>query len=272
MYNTHPTCSIQQSIIKLQTTTSDNRKSPCNSIKTYRISTNQSKQFSTVFSYRLITRTIPPPATSVFIVRDTGNCSPRYMKCTISQIPFTADLMTTSGIHLTMLVQPLALPHPSEDPIQVVDFGESGLVRRSRCKAYVNPFMKFFDHGRRFICNLCGFSDETPQDYHYNLGPDGRRRDADERPELCKGTVEFVATKEFMVPDPMPAVYFFLVDVSMNAVKTGATAAACSAINQVIANLPEGPRPQVGIATFDSTIRFYNLKHALQQSLMLIIR
>lgn len=38
--------------------------------------------------------------------------------------------------------------------------------------------------------------------------------------------------------DPMPAVYFFLIDVSMNAVQTGATAAACSAINQVIADLP----------------------------------
>jgi hypothetical protein len=28
------------------------------------------------------------PATSDFIVRDTGNCSPRYMKCTINQVIF----------------------------------------------------------------------------------------------------------------------------------------------------------------------------------------
>ncbi|KAK7280562.1 hypothetical protein RJT34_25626 [Clitoria ternatea] len=215
--------------------------------------------------------TIPPPATSDYIVRDTGNCSPRYMKCTINQIPFTADLLTTSGMQLAMLVQPLALPHPSEEPIQVVDFGEGGPVRCSRCKAYINPFMKFIDQGRRFICNLCGFSDETPRDYHCNLGPDGRRRDADERPELCRGTVEFVATKEFMVREPMPAVYFFLIDVSMNAVQTGATAAACSAISQVISDLPEGPRTFVGVATFDSTIHFYNLKRALQQPLMLIV-
>ncbi|KAK7847491.1 protein transport protein sec24-like cef, partial [Quercus suber] len=82
------------------------------------------------------------------------------------------------------------------------------------------------------------FTDETPRDYHCNLGPDGRRRDADERPELCRGTVEFVATKEYMVRDPMPAVYFFLIDVSMNAIQTGATAAACSAISQVISDLP----------------------------------
>lgn len=46
---------------------------------------------------------------------------------------------------------------------------------------------------------FAGFTDETPRDYFCNLGPDGRRRDADERPELCRGTVEFVATKEFMV-------------------------------------------------------------------------
>ncbi|CAK9176516.1 unnamed protein product [Ilex paraguariensis] len=73
------------------------------------------------------------------------------------------------------------------------------------------------------------------------------------------------------VRDPMPAVFFFVIDVSMNAVQTGATAAACSAISQVIADLPEGQRTMVGIATFDSTIHFYNLKRALQQPLMLIV-
>lgn len=40
------------------------------------------------------------------------------------------------------------------------------------------------------------------------------------------------------VRDPMPAVYFFLIDVSMNAIQTGATAAACSAIQQVLSDLP----------------------------------
>ncbi|XP_071721477.1 protein transport protein SEC24 C-like [Rutidosis leptorrhynchoides] len=213
----------------------------------------------------------PPPATSEFIVRDTGNCSPRYMRCTINQIACTTDLLNTSGMQLALLVQPLALPHPSEEPIQIVDFGDGGPVRCSRCKGYINPFMKFVDQGRRFICNFCGFTDETPPDYQCNLGPDGRRRDADERPELCRGTVEFIATKEFMVRDPMPAVFFFLIDVSMNAIQTGATAGACSAISRVISDLPEGPRTMVGIATFDSTIHFYNLKRALQQPLMLIV-
>ncbi|KAB2052140.1 hypothetical protein ES319_A12G099100v1 [Gossypium barbadense] len=38
---------------------------------------------------------------------------------------------------------------------KVVDFWESGLVRWSRCKGYINPFMKFIDQERKFICNLC---------------------------------------------------------------------------------------------------------------------
>jgi protein transport protein SEC24 len=61
----------------------------------------------------------PPPATSDYVVRDTGNCSPRYMRCTINQIPCTVDLLSTSGMQLALMVQPLALSHPSEEPIQV---------------------------------------------------------------------------------------------------------------------------------------------------------
>ncbi|KAM3273269.1 hypothetical protein ACQJBY_042927 [Aegilops geniculata] len=212
-----------------------------------------------------------PAASSEFIVKDTGNCSPRLMRCTMNQIPCTGDLLTTSGMPLAIMVQPFALPHPSEEAIQLVDFGEMGLIRCSRCKAYINPFMRFVDQGKIFICNLCGFSNDTPREYLCNLGPDGRRRDADDRPELCRGTVEFIATKEFLVREPMPAVYFFLVDVSMNAIQTGGTAAACSAISQSLSDLPEGPRTMVGIATFDSTIHFYSLKRAQQQPLMLIV-
>ncbi|WOL01376.1 protein transport protein Sec24-like [Canna indica] len=214
---------------------------------------------------------VPPPATSNFVAKDNGNCSPRLMRCTMNQIPCTGDLLSTSSMPLALMVQPLALPHPSEEPIQIVDFGESGPIRCSRCKGYINSFMRFIDHGRRFVCNLCGFTNETPRDYYCNLGPDGRRRDADERPELCRGTVEFIATREYMVRDPMPAVFFFLIDVSMNAVQTGATAAACSAISQSLADLPDGPRTGVGVATFDCSIHFYNLKRASQQPLMLII-
>lgn len=61
--------------------------------------------------------------------------------------------------------------------------------------------------------------------------------------DYCHFFIHLLTNKCFwylfvQVRDPMPAVFFFLVDVSMNALQTGATAAACSAINQVIADLP----------------------------------
>ncbi|GJZ72826.1 RNA-directed DNA polymerase, eukaryota, reverse transcriptase zinc-binding domain protein [Tanacetum coccineum] len=61
------------------------------------------------------------------------------------------------------------------------------------------PENLFFNGNDRMIC-----------DYQCNLGPDGRRRDADERLELCRGTAEFIVTTKFMVCDPMSAVFFFL--------------------------------------------------------------
>lgn len=61
----------------------------------------------------------------------------------------------------------------------------------------------------------------VPVEYFCPLDENGRRRDAEERPELSCGSVEFVAPTEYMVRPPMPPVYFFLIDVSLSAVKSG---------------------------------------------------
>ncbi|GJP53569.1 hypothetical protein CLOM_g12724 [Closterium sp. NIES-68] len=217
------------------------------------------------------TANLPPAATSSFVVRDTGNCSPKFIRASLNQIPLSADLLTTSAMPLSLMIQPFALQDPADTPVHVVDFGEMGPIRCHRCKAYINPFMRFVDHGRKFICNLCGVSNETPREYVCNLGPDGRRRDADERPELLHGSVEFVAPKEYSIRDAMPPVYFFLLDVSFNAVASGAASAACSSISRILQDLPEGGRTLVAFATFNSTIHFYSLNSNLTQPSMLVV-
>ena len=82
---------------------------------------------------------------------------------------------------------------------QVIDPGEDGPVRCSECRAYMNPHMVWLDGGRKFACTFCGTLNVTPHDYVENVGPDGRRRDADTRPELSCGTYEFVAGPSFQV-------------------------------------------------------------------------
>ena len=74
----------------------------------------------------------PPAASTSFIAVDRGCCNPRYMRSTMSTIPHTGELLASSGMPLSIMVQPLAIPSPEEDPIQVVDNGDQGPLRCSR--------------------------------------------------------------------------------------------------------------------------------------------
>lgn len=65
------------------------------------------------------------------------------------------------------------------------------------------------------------YAASVPGDYFAPLDAGGRRIDLDKRPELIKGSVEFVAPTEYMVRPPMPPLYFFLIDVSISAVRNG---------------------------------------------------
>jgi len=59
-----------------------------------------------------------------------------------------------------------------------------------------------------------------PSEYCAQLDATGRRVDLNQRPEVTKGTVEYVAPTDYMVRPPMLPVYFFLIDVSITAVRS----------------------------------------------------
>jgi len=199
----------------------------------------------------------PPAASTTFCARDLGSANPRYMRCTMSTIPNSGDLCTQSGMPLTLMVQPLALPHPDEAPILVVEHAQGvGPVRCGRCKAYMNAYNRWVDHGR-FCCVFCNHTTECPQEYMCNLGPDGRRGDASTRPELHLGSVEYAAPNEYMVRPPMAPALFFVIDVNPVAVQTGATTSACEAIARTLAAIPEQHRTLVGICAFDAAAHFF---------------
>lgn len=205
--------------------------------------------------------TIPLPIEGTnYIVRDNGNASPRFMRPTLSHIPASGELLATSAIPFAVLVQPFAMQHELEEPVPVVDYGETGPMRCESCKAYVNPFFRFIEHGRRVVCNMCQHVNEVPPDFVCHLGHDGKRVDWQERPELCRGSVDFVAPSTYMVRPPVPPVFLFAIEVSAMAMGTGVTQAACAAVRAAIRDMPEKARSLVGVVTFDTTMQFYKFK------------
>ncbi|XVF70817.1 hypothetical protein PTKIN_Ptkin11bG0192200 [Pterospermum kingtungense] len=220
-------------------------------------------------------RTLPRPLDgdvepSSFVEMYPMNCDPRYLRLTTSAIPNSQSLVSRWHLPLGAVVCPLAEPAEGEE-VPVINFGSTGIIRCRRCRTYVNPYVTFTDAGRKWRCNICSLLNDVPGEYFANLDATGRRIDLDQRPELTKGSVELVAPTEYMVRPPMPPTYFFLIDVSISAVRSGMIEVVAQTIRSCLDELPGFPRTQIGFITFDSTIHFYNMKSSLTQPQMMVV-
>ena len=139
-------------------------------------------------------------------------CNPMFLRPTVSRLHVSQATANSSRIPLGVICKPLAGDVGlKNDRIDVVDFGSTGIVRCKRCRTYINPFVSWSDNGRRWRCNICGMLNDVPTTYFSHLDSNGQRRDRDQRPELAKCSVEFVAPGDYMVRPPQPPVYFFVI-------------------------------------------------------------
>lgn len=198
------------------------------------------------------------------------NSDSRYIRLTTSAIPNSQSLVSRWHLPLGAVVCPLA-EAPVGEEVPVVNFASMGIIRCRRCRTYVNPYVTFTDSGRKWKCNICALLNDVPAEYYAPLDATGRRNDLDQRPELSKGSVEFVAPPEYMVRPPMPTLYFFLIDVSVSAVRSGMIQVVAETIKSCLDRLPGSSRTQIGFITYDSTIHFYNIKSSLTQPQMMVV-
>jgi protein transport protein SEC24 len=222
--------------------------------------------------YPTYERHIPPPAAVSFVAYDQGNSSPKFTRLSLNNIPSTADALQSTGLPLGLLLQPLASLQPGELEIPVLDFGETGPPRCRRCRAYINPFMVFRNGGNKFVCNMCTYPNDVPPEYFCATTPQGARVDREQRPELMRGTVEFMVPKEYWSKEPVGLRWLFVIDVGQESYNKGLLQSVCEGI---IATLYSGdhsheesdneepkrsipPGAKVGFMTFDKDIHFYN--------------
>lgn len=217
---------------------------------------------------------VPPLVTTPFITRDQGNCGPRLMRSTMYSVPDTPDMKKQTGVPLGLVLCPLANPAEGEYGTPIVDLGQTGPVRCLRCKAYMSPFMVFTDGGKRFQCAFCKATTEVPQEYFQHLDHTGQRMDKYERPELCLGTYDVIATTDYCRDSkpPNPPGILFAIDVSYPMMKEGIVSLLCQHMKDILRGLPideaaghTKSNMKVGFMTYDSKINFYNCNSALAQ-------
>ncbi|VDP09444.1 unnamed protein product [Soboliphyme baturini] len=224
------------------------------------------------------TAELPPLATTDYFAEDNGNCNPKFMRATLYNVPINSDLVKQTALPMGICVCPTARLSDQENPLPIVNFGDLGPVRCHRCKAYMCPFMEFFDGGRHFKCPICTASTEVPTEYFAHLDYTGRRVDYMERPELHFGSYEFVATKEYCKDGifPKPPACIFMIDVSYNAVHNGIVGLLCQNLKSLLRSLPkesnnEASMMEVGFITYDHALHFYDLKSNPGQLKMLVV-
>ncbi|KAI9811783.1 MAG: COPII coat Sec23p-Sfb3p heterodimer component [Phylliscum demangeonii] len=241
--------------------------------------------------YPTLEHHLPPPAAVPFVALDQGNSSPKFARLTMNNIPSTSEALASTGLPLGLLLQPLAALQPGEAPIPVLDFGPPGPPRCTRCRAYINPFMTFRSGGNRFVCNMCNFPNEVPSEYFSPTNPQGLRVDRDQRPELTRGTVEFMVPKEYWAKEPVGLRLLFVIEVGQEAVNRGYLEGFCEGILAALYGTDPSPGPdpsangaeetparrmlpvgaKVGIVSYDKEVHFYNLLPSLDKAQMMVM-
>ncbi|ETE66947.1 Protein transport protein Sec24C, partial [Ophiophagus hannah] len=221
---------------------------------------------------------VPPLVTTNFLVKDQGNASPRYIRCTSYNVPCTSDMAKQSQVPLAAVIKPLAALPAEETPPYLVDHGEPGPIRCNRCKAYMCPYMQFIEGGRRFQCCFCSCVTEVPSHYFQHLDHTGRRVDYYDRPELSLGSYEYLATVDYCKNNKYPntPAFIFMIDVSYNAVRSGLVRLICEELKTLLDYLPrerttEESAIRVGFVTYNKVLHFYNVKSSLAQPQMMVV-
>ncbi|CAL6417065.1 unnamed protein product [Bathycoccus prasinos] len=213
-------------------------------------------------------KALPRPGEDEARPNSNLSCDSKYLRLTVGALPQSVGLKQRFALPVGCIVRPMC----PGDSVPTAQFGSSGIVRCRRCRTYINPFVQFIEGGRRYRCNVCSLPNDVPVDYFCALDENGVRRDVAERPELRSGTVEFLASAEYMVRPPMPPAYFFAFDVSQTAVRSGFLKSAIDTVRDCLDSMQsKSDRTRIGFITYDRSIHFYGLRSTSMAPSMMVV-
>ncbi|KAJ3450758.1 sec24-related protein [Anaeramoeba flamelloides] len=142
---------------------------------------------------------VAPPSYSNYYSIEQDNANPRLIRSTYHSIPKNQKIQKKIQIPFYVVAQPFAKLHQLEKPIPLLNFGEIDPIRCSRCGGFINAFAKFLKSGHVWVCPLCTMKNKTPSEYYCSLTTNGKRRDHEQRPELNRGSVDYLINEKDQV-------------------------------------------------------------------------
>uniref|UniRef100_A0AC34FRV0 Uncharacterized protein n=1 Tax=Panagrolaimus sp. ES5 TaxID=591445 RepID=A0AC34FRV0_9BILA len=169
-------------------------------------------------------------------------------RCSVSAIPETPELVKKCRLPMGITL------HPFRDQ-RNLHILQTTIVRCRYCRTYINPYVYLSD-SRHWRCNICYRSNDLPDDFCFD--PETNcYTDPTNRPEIKQNTVEFIATKDYMLRPPQPACYFFVLDVSRPAVDNGYLHLFAEQLQICLDQIPGGEGTLVAFMCVDSGIHYF---------------
>ncbi|SCU91826.1 LADA_0F12332g1_1 [Lachancea dasiensis] len=217
---------------------------------------------------------VPPSGTSQFYCVDQNSSDPRKMGLTMYNVPKNEQVRSAAKLPMGAIIQPFAHSSPDDEVPSVPDSKSGGPLRCRRCRAYVNPAFSFtFDS--KACCNFCGVNTQLADEYSVPLNPNGMRSDLYERPELFKGTVDFMVPETYNIKPGqanLPLHYVFLIDISTLSNENKSSLAMIEGVRTCIEHIAaKQPNCKIAIMAFDKQVRFFNLRKELHQAQEFVI-
>lgn len=199
----------------------------------------------------------------------TENAAPEYFRSTLNVVPSNSALLKKSKLPFALIVRPYTALHQKDENVPITT--DTEVCRCRRCRGYINPFVTTVENGARWRCNFCGLQNNVPKafDYDENTNQPKNRWD---RVELSNNVVDFVAPKEYMVRAPLPIIYTFVIDVSVDAIESGLTATITRTILETLDRIPDEQRTaRVAFIAVDSNLHFFRFNEGLEGTEIMVV-
>lgn len=203
---------------------------------------------------------LPPPAIGTPIEQtvcrsEYAQASSDYMRSTLNVVPASGSLLKKSKLPLSLVVRPFMALHDADESIPLVS--DMCIARCRRCRAYINPFVRFAAGDNRWGCNICGAQNEVPPNFDWDRVSQ-TTLDRWSRSELNYGIVDYVANNDYVTRSPQPPTYTFLLDASVGATSSGILHAVSETILASIDDiLSVNARARVAFILVDGALNFF---------------